>query len=270
MQNSLTFPPPPIMNYNQTIQRIQNIPILSRHIQNMELTTNYLNLVVPEWESVLKATDVYDKHAKRSVRYANGRQGEKKFCNQNVLDMDDYYNVIVAGYWHFAPLTDQSETVTIVCRQCKPLSLIGESMSENNMHIFRSNSRFFIESCDGSICAACQSCSNKSLSLEYPTDNWCIQSTRIFDGQNVKNMLKCQILKVFSNGRVFNGILRLSVKSRCKFGDNCYKIGGVCKEMLIFPDSALNMSTEEAIRLALPPSFNNTPTIEYPKEDQKY
>lgn len=249
------------MNYNQCIQRIHNNPILSTHIRAMELSTDFLNLAVPDWECVLTNSDVYDKHAKRHVRYANGRQGEKKFCNQNVLDMDDYYNVIVAGYWHFAPLADHSETMTIVCRQCKPLSLIGESMSENDMYTFRSNSRFFIESCDQSICAACQSC--KSL-LEYSTDNWCVQSTRIFDGQNVKNMLKCQILKAFSNKRVFNGILRLCVKSRCKYGDNCYKIGGVCKEMLLFPDSALNSSTE-AIRLDLASSFN-TPTIEYPKE----
>lgn len=250
-------------SYNDLVTKILEKPVLKTAVEGMVHSRAILNLVSLDWEEKVLNSNVYKKHIENVVSYSKNKSSVKNFEVQLMTSMDYHYHVLVAGCWKFHTLKNGGiEMDSIVCNSCQPLLLIGKSMAEHNKQMFVDNSRFFFQSCDANICSACEHV--KKLSSQ--TNIWCVKNTKVFNGERIRYLLRSDLLKAFGHSRMY-GILRLKISSRTTYGDNRYKIGGLCAEMILFNESALDPPFNiEHICIPIEATPHENPKITFPEE----
>lgn len=259
------------MNDSEFLTKILENPILKDSVQDLALRTAALNLVTPKWHEILESSNVFKRHTKQDVRFSEGREvRDKKVKIKNIIGTHNHYNVLVAGYWSLNRPLDvvkEGNTISFVCKLCNPLVAIGESMKEHSQGVtLQDNCKLFAESCNPIMCVDCAKYREK-LSLDQE-NNWCIRTTRVFNGSTIMNTTKFMIEDAFLNKGQFMGILNVSISSRISFGHGSYKIGGVVKEMLLFKESAIYPRVNINLDLSLP-AGQDVPSITYPAEEQE-
>lgn len=248
-------------SYNDLVTKILNIPVLNTAVNDIIASHKIFNLVSLKWKETILNSDIYKKHLEHEVNYSQTKSSEVNFKVYIMNGMDYNYHVLVAGCWKFHILKKNNTCIdSIVCNSCLPLTLIGKSMAEHSKKVFVDNSRFFFQNCDASVCSICEDV--KKISFE--NNIWCVKNTKVFNGQQIRYLLRRDVLKAFGNSRMY-GILRLKVSSRTNWGDNKYKIGGLCAEMILFNESSLEPHVDLE-RLLLPIETPQKPEITYPED----
>lgn len=253
-------------SYNDLVTKILNTPVLKKAMETMISCSDVLNLVSPNWEKNILNSTIYKTHNEKVVGYSKSKSQENKFQCYSMNKMEYHYHVLVTGCWKFNIIKkDNTNVETIVCNSSQPLSLIGKSMAEHDRQAFVDNSRFFIQSCDASLCSTCEKA--KEYSIENNT--WCIKNTKVFNGERIRYMLRKHMLNAFGYSR-FYGILRLRIHSRTTYGDNKYKIGGLCSDMILFNESALDPPINiDYMFMSLQTSSHDNPKITFPEDVEK-
>ncbi|GBN98210.1 hypothetical protein AVEN_149170-1, partial [Araneus ventricosus] len=255
------------MDDSVLIEKITSNSVLQNAISDMASRTRALNLVRLDWKDELQSNELYRNYMQGKIRYSKGHyaKGEKIYV-KNVIGMQNYFNIIVAGYWSFdIPnssfnlLDDKTKSTTIVCRLCTPLLEIGKVMVDNQ-HKLHDNCKFFVETCIPSFCASCYRFMVQSSNM-IPND-WCVLKTKLYNGEQIRPYYRKYMEDNF-NTMIFSGILHLTISSRYTFGDDSLKIGGTCREMILFKDSSLVPMKDFTIDI---PYFDNinTPSITLP------
>lgn len=258
------------MDDSEFLTKILECPKLADAVKDLASRSGAINLVTPDWKNVLESTDLYTRHRSHKVRFSKGRDVRDKSVNvKTVIGTHNHYNVLVAGYWSLSLSTEGSanggSNPSFVCRLCAPLVSIGESMKESDQWKLQDNCRLFVETCNPVMCIECFK--YRDLLLTTPDNNWCIRTTRVFNGETIKNTTRTVIEQTFALQGGFMGVLNLSLNSRLSFGDNLFKIGGVVKEMLLFKETSIYPRVEIDFDLPLPQT--NIPSVTYP-EDETY
>lgn len=254
-----------VMNsYNDFVLKILNNPVLRTAVEDMNREHAVLNLVSLNWKETILKSEIYKKHLEGAVIYTEKKSSDKQFEVHTMVNMDYNYHVIVAGCWKFHTVkkNDGTEFESIVCNSSQPLLLIGKSMAVNNKQEFIDNSRFFFQSCDANVCSTCEEV--KKVSLQ--NNIWCVKNTKVFNGQSIRCLLRRDVLKAFGHSRMY-GILRVKISSRTIFGNHNtrYKIGGLCSEMILFNESALDPPIN-IDNIFLPIETQANPEITFPEE----
>lgn len=252
-------------SYNDLVSKILKQPVLKTAVEDMITSRTILNLVSLNWEETILNSNIYKKHLENVVTYSKNKSSGKKFEVQLMTSMDYHYHVLVAGCWKFHTLKKNDTDIdSIVCNSCQPLSLIGKSMAEHNKEVFVDNSRFFFQGCDANVCSTCEDVKKVS----FKNNIWCVKNTKVFNGRRIRCLLRREVLSAFGHSRMY-GILRLKIYSRTTYGDNRYKIGGMCAEMILFNESSLDppVNIEHLLHLAI--ESHETPEITFPEENTK-
>ncbi|GFY66931.1 uncharacterized protein TNIN_179601 [Trichonephila inaurata madagascariensis] len=254
------------MEDNLLIERVLSISVLKDAILEMTSKTGALNLVEPGWEEILNNNALFKKYRDGAIRYSKGASSKNdKVHVKNVIGMSNCLKVIVVGYWCLnvpGELTESKiKDTSIVCRKCNALVCIADAMKENPSEKLHDNFRFFIENCDAKYCISCKRAMDK-CHLSF-NNNWCITKTKVYNGENIKHAFKPTMESIFGFGNCI-GILNLTISNRYSFGDQSFKIGGICHEMILFKESALNPCVE--LDIEYPIISSNVPSITYPDE----
>ncbi|KAF8796706.1 hypothetical protein HNY73_001052 [Argiope bruennichi] len=258
------------MNDQALIEKISTNPVLQNAISRMVERTKALNLVQTNWREILKNDELFKKFEDGNIKFSKGHHAKAEaIFVRNIIGMQNNFNIIVAGYWSFGipdenSLEDKSKGVTMVCRLCSPLNEIGHVMMENKQQKLHDNCKFFIETCDPVFCLSCKNGMKKLRS--YFSNNWCIFKTKMFNGESIKNHFRPVIENTFGNG-IFCGILHLTISSRYTFGDDSLKIGGICREMILFKESALDSVEDLDIEYPSIENVKSLPSITLPPEE---
>lgn len=253
------------MDYLSLINSIQSNDTLSRAVQELVTRNACLNLVTVDWEDALESSEVYKKHVGGKVEYAVGKVvANDKAYNRRIKEQNACYSAIVAGEWALDRDKDSGE-YSIVSRFSNPESPLYQimvSMRENERSSVHDGGRFFVRECNPHLCSDCRMVYS-SLKIAPPRKNWCVKSIRIFDGKQISIWCTTRFQEALVN-MTFMGVLKLVVQSRTTYGNNCYKIGGIIHEMILFQHSVLLPS----ISVCLEPSVT-LPSIEFPEEGEK-
>ncbi|GBN22017.1 hypothetical protein AVEN_56601-1 [Araneus ventricosus] len=198
------------------------------------------------------------------IRYSKGHRSKGEIIYvKNIIGMQNYFNVIVAGYWSFEKpdeclLEDVTKNTTLVCRLSTPLIEIGKVMMENQQQKLQDNCKFFIETCNPALCVACKR--HTTQSPDVIPNNWCILKTKLYNGEKIEHYYRKYMEGIFNN-MIFSGILHLTISSRYTFGDNSLKIGGICRDMILFKESAIEPLETLDVFLPSMEYMNPTPSI---------
>lgn len=252
------------MNYNDFVSKILNKPVLRTAVEDMNREHAALNLVSLNWEETILNSEIYKKHLEDEVViYTEKKAPKNEFEVHMMVNMDYNYHVIVAGCWKFHIVKkDGAEFDSIVCNSSQPLYLIGKSMAKNKKQEFIENSRFFFQSCDANVCSTCE----EVKKVSFQNNIWCVKNTKVFNGQSIRCLLRRDVLKAFGHSRMY-GILRVKISSRTIYGTNNsrYKIGGLCSEMILFNESALDPPIN-IDNIFLPIETQANPEITFPED----
>ncbi|GIX96210.1 uncharacterized protein CDAR_70371 [Caerostris darwini] len=261
------------MDYLALVGNILNCPILKDELTDMVERTRALNLVDPEWQSHLEEYPIYKRHLTKDINFSKGHMClDDKCCVKNIISPSGYFNVIVAGVFSLhvkQPALEgrqNANEVSFVTRQCQPLTMIGESMSDSPREKLHDGARLFPEVCDPMLCNKCVE-SHKRIKVPFCKNNWCVTTTRIFDGNRIKNEFKSRLVFPLSKMGKFLAILHINIQSKTTFGDNVYKIGGRVKEMIIFQESSISQTKELNFDSIPTLDASMFPSIEYPQEE---
>ncbi|GFY66922.1 uncharacterized protein TNIN_179511 [Trichonephila inaurata madagascariensis] len=215
-------------------------PVLMEEAKRISEGQNgILNLVRSDWKSVLENNPIYQDFDKKKPMFSAPQQ--KEYISLQKVLFNNVLNVVVAGTWN---IYFNKNVVTIVSNECKPLEDLSEKMTHDCENTELSNvSRFFVGNCNPMFCNACRKTRHKlGMELKSDKNQWCILKTKVFDGEKIRNTFKNNIEKDFV-GSTFYGILHVEVNQRYFY--NTYekmkkvKIGGVCKEMILFKENCL-------------------------------
>lgn len=251
------------MEYTALVRIIEQCKPLYAALQNVENKTGALNLVTEDWRTKLHQSEVYQQHITHKVKYGDEKVVAKgKAKNKYILNNSSQYNILVAGEWTLSKNeSEEKDAISFVCRECDPLAEIGKSMQESTDSIFHTGARIFIESCDPYFCFPCSS-KFREFSIPFAKKQWCVTTTQVFDGSELRNEFCTLLQKSLSEMPSFHAILRIRVKSKTQWA-NYYKIMGSTKEMIIFqPWSLVSM---ESLNFMAP---EPTPQIEFPQEEE--
>ncbi|GFQ68221.1 uncharacterized protein TNCT_730161 [Trichonephila clavata] len=206
-----------------------------------ESQNGILNLVREDWKSVLENNPIYQDFDKKKPMFSALQQKEH-ISLQKVL-FNNVLNIVVAGTWN---IYFNKNVATIVSNECKPLENLSVKMTHDCENTELSKvSRFFVGNCNPMFCNACRKTRHKlGMELKSDKNQWCILTTKVFDGEKIRNTFKNNIEKDFV-GSTFYGILHVEVNQRYFY--NTYesnnskrvKIGGICKEMILFKENCL-------------------------------
>lgn len=257
------------MEYDALVQNIYSCKLLKKALDEMVNRTRALNLVAPDWKTKLDSHPAHTLHLENRVKYSKGRAcSDNKAYVRNVALAQEQYNIIVTGVFAIDANKKNNNDVeevldySFITRKSEPLNCIATAMKETPLQSLHDGARFFVESCEPKFCYRCRDSYN-DFKIPIPERNWCVLSTRVFDGHQIANEFKStlipSLLKVGKTLAIFN----TQIYTRTTFGDNVYKIGGKIKEMILFSESAIN--TREELNFAMKPNTNQ-PAIEYPEE----
>ena len=250
--------------YDDLITKILNKTQLKNAVDDMiDSSSNVLNLVSKDWKQTLENSEIYKLHNDKKISYSRNKANDSNFEVNTINSMDNCYHILVAGCWKFNNVVtkDKGPIASIVCKSSLPLVYIGKSMAAHNQQIFVDNCRFFPEPCIPELCSQCA-----LYKVNKHEKSWCILTTRVFNGERVLHTTQENITNTFGPFK-FYGILRVDISSRTSYGENKYKIGGSCSNMLIFIESALRAPlTRDCLCLAAEPT-ETLPRITYVDEN---
>lgn len=259
------------MDYSTLVDNVQACPKLKTALDEMTQRTRAINLVVPDWKSTLYDHPIYKQHTSDVVKYSKGHAcSDDKAYVRNIVNPNQYYNVIVAGCFSIdagkTNIHEYSESLdysSFITRKSEPLTEMGLSMKENTQKTLNDGARLFIDVCDPMLCHKCAS-NHRKHRIPISQKNWCVLMTRIYNGHDLHNAFKSRLAPTLLKLSSFLAILNLQITSRTTFGDDCYKIGGRVKEMIIFTESTLNLCENLSFSSI---EENVVPSIEFPEED---
>lgn len=225
------------MNYSSLVNNILSKKVLSEALNNLQSRVESLNLITPEWKTVLENSKMYQTHSNGKAKYHKGHL----VCNEKAYtrclkNPNDYYNIIIAGEWTLQKSEDNE--FSIVSRTCEPLHLIANSMRENLDSNLHDGGRFFIRECNIPFCDDCKKYHEK-FKVPFVNKNWCVKSLRIFNGTTILYSFTHIIQQMLTKMGSFMGIFRMLITSRTTYGDNYYKIGGIIEELIVFQHTVL-------------------------------
>lgn len=229
------------MEYTSLVRIIKECKPLYTAVKQLETKTCALNLIDEEWKTKLHDSAAYQEHIANKVKYSNEKVCAKGNATNKYIMKNEYqYNIIVVGEWMIqAPKGPEDETnISFLCRECEPLVDIGMSMQESPNLNLHTSARFFIQTCDPYFCHPCSS-KFREHKIPFAKKHWCVTTTHIFDGAELRNEFATIIQKSLSQMSTFHAVLHLRVKSKTKWAGDNYKIVGSAKEMIIFQPSSL-------------------------------
>lgn len=250
------------MDYTTLVQCILNNDILSKAVKDLANRTKVLNLITPEWKSVLENNEIYQLHLSGKAQYSTGHSvaKEKAYCKR-LKYKNEMFTFIIAGEWSLSKSKDKEDEYSIVSRGSEPLQLIAYSMRENPGTSLHDGGRFFIRHCNPDLCSDCRLVHQK-YKVPFALHNWCVKSLQTFDGTQLSITFASKLQECLPKLGSFMGIFRMEIQSRLTFGSNCYKISGMVDEMIIFQHSILLPLERMCVE-----SAENVPSIEFPDED---
>lgn len=248
------------MDYSTLVKCIFNNDILSKAVEDLANRTKILNLITSEWKHILENSDVYKTHLNGKAKYSKGHSvAKEKAFNRRLKYKNEMYTIIIAGEWSLTKTKE--DEYSVISRDCEPLQLIASSMREKTDNILHDGGRFFIRHCNPNLCSDCRSV-HKKYEIPLTSQNWCVKSLRIFDGKHITMTFAHILQQSLPKMGSFMGIFRMQIQSRTTFGDDCYKIGGVIDEMIIFQHSILLPAGIICLE-----STESLPCVEYPNEE---
>lgn len=249
------------MDYSVLVANIISNDVLSKAVLELQERTKALNLITPEWKSLLENTPAYRVHTTGKATYFTGRpcKSEKAYLKP-LKYKNEMYSVIVAGEWYLSKM--ENGEFSIVCRECEPLRYIALSMKVNDESQLHDGGRFFIRICKPSFC---HTCAESHINHKVPIleKNWCVKSLRVFNGNGIKNEFTKNLQETLLTLGKFMGIMHMIIDRRTTYGSNNYKIGGIIEELIVFQNSVLLPS----VSLYFGPTFD-VPSIEFPEEPE--
>ena len=256
------------MDYISLVNSILAKEVLLEAVNSLSSRVESLNLVTPEWKTILENSKVYETHSNRKAKYLKGRLvAKEKAYNKRLKNPNDFYNIIVAGEWSLSKSEDND--YSIVSRSCEPLQFIANSMKETSDSNLHDGGRFFIRECTVQFCDDCKQ-NHEKFQVPFVTKNWCVKSLRIFNGNNIMHSFAYVLQKMLSKMGSFFGILRMQITSRTTFGDDCYKIGGTIEELIVFQHTVLlPFDLKLGDSHMLPYCTGNTYTVEEEEEEEE-
>lgn len=207
-----------------------------------------LNLVRSDWRNVLENNPTFQTF-KESASEAYYSPIENKSGEQQRVSVSNIMNVLVMGKW-ILYVDPKKGYEILIASECEPLEeLMRTMLSDVDKEKYKfSDASFFVETCNPIFCRWCRSAREKlKLSPHSDKREWCILKTRVYDGDKIKNVFKSSIENNF-RGQPFYGILNLQLNSRSfyqdKYGIECCRIGGTCKNMILFKETCLVVNPE--------------------------
>ncbi|GFQ64475.1 uncharacterized protein TNCT_525631 [Trichonephila clavata] len=238
------------MEYSQLIINTLNVPVLKKAIHGMAAESGMLNLVDPDWEKKLEDYPVDRMHVEKQVSFSKGHacHVDKAYVRNIANPLNSYKIIVVALMSCDRTKSKDSEglfgDLNFIAKECPPLTLIGQAMRETTQHKMHDAARLFKETCSPVLCNTCRTAHQKH---HIPCDihrNWCVMTTRMFDGENLTNAFKKQLEPILEGIETFLAICQLQIYSRTTFGEDKYKSGGKIKNMIIFQESAIQPPME--------------------------
>ncbi|GFQ85489.1 uncharacterized protein TNCT_352571 [Trichonephila clavata] len=238
------------MEYSQLIHNTLNVPVLKKAIDDMATESGMLNLVNPDWEKKLDDYPVHQMHVEKQVSFSKGHACHvDKAYVKNIANPFNSYKVMVMALMSCDRTKSQDSEgfqgdLNFIVKECPPLTLIGHAMRETSQQKLHDAARLFKETCSPLLCNTCRTAHQK---YHMPCDvhrNWCVMTTRVFDGENLTNAFKKQLEPILESIGTFLAICQVQIYSRTTFGEDKYKIGGKIKNIIIFQESAIQPHME--------------------------
>ncbi|GFW05472.1 uncharacterized protein TNCV_1699601 [Trichonephila clavipes] len=238
------------MEYSQLIKKTLAVDVLKKAIHDMATGSGMLNLVDSEWENTLQTYPVHRLHMEKKVSFSKGHACHvDKAYVKNIANPLNSYKVIVVAHMSCDRTKSQHSEgllgdLNFIAKECPPLTLIGEAMRETAQQKLHDSARLFKETCSPVLCNTCRTLHQKH---HIPCDvhrNWCVKTTRMFDGENLTHAFKKQLEPILESIGTFLAICQLQIYSRTTFGEDKYKIGGKIKNIIIFQESAIQPHME--------------------------
>lgn len=224
------------MNYALLVKRIEECAVLNNAIQEMQKETGAMNLIVSDWKDVLMNHPVYKLHKDKKVKYTKGHPvAQEKAYVRHIKHYHEQFNIIVAGEFSLSQ-KKKVDGVSIVSRQCEPLTCIGQCMQEAPDWTLHDGGRFFVETCEPRLCDICMQLHARE-NIPLLEKNWCVRILRVFDGKKLQNDLTHRLQQSMFAMKNFMAIFHMQIYSRMTYGEDAYKIGGGISKMIVFQKS---------------------------------
>lgn len=259
------------MNYDKLLEGIVNCSPLMNAVHDIVKRTGAMNLVTLNWREVLEESPVFKNHLKKEVKYSKTKECNNVFV-KNIYNMDNQFNIVVPGFWILDTSTSQPTSLvktkttvisdSLKCCKSEPLEYIGAAMALSKTENLADNCRFYIKSCDPAGCKVCGDSKKKTKKSHKNT--WCVKFTKIYDGEKIKHTFRSTIVRTFRQGQ-FMGILHVTIRRYLMYGDNNFKIGGDCNDMILFND--LFSDNIENLDIEYPPDSNDLEEIQEDEMD---
>ncbi|GFV82881.1 uncharacterized protein TNCV_1178961 [Trichonephila clavipes] len=238
------------MEYSQLITNTLAVNVLKKAIHDMASESGMLNLVDPDWRKRLQDYPVHRLHVDKQVSFSKGHACHvDKAYVKNIANPLNSYKIIVLAHMSCDRTKSQDPDgligdLNFIVKECTPLTVIGEAMRETMQQKLHDAARLFKETCSPVLCNTCRTAHQRH---HIPCDvhrNWCVMTTRMFDGENLTNAFKKQLEPILEGIGSFLAICQVQIYSRTTFGEDKYKIGGKIKNIIIFQESAIQPRME--------------------------
>lgn len=236
--------------YNAFLKCIVANPILNAEVKAIAERGGLVNLVDENWADIIDKLPLYQKHKDNGVKFSVGKERQNVKV-QSIIGSENCYNIVVAGKWslRLKEINDvdpkKNKDTCLVNRTCLPLVKIAKVLAESPNREVHSNFKFFVEKCSEKICNKCYI--HRSM-FTGPKDDWCVVTSKLFDGEEIVNTCKSRIEETFGGLSHFSAILVLTINSRVNFSD-AFKISGSIREFILFKDSVVLNEQHKNINL---------------------
>lgn len=213
------------------IDKILNNDILKQKVE-LWSEEGVINLVHPEWKSVLNNQPLFQKYQNKQVEFTTKQEPNKHYIKHYIKQKDDQLQVLVAGYFRVISNTSSmgdNGSVTVV--SCPSLDEIGKVLC-NKQYI--PNTKLYINSCGG-ICPACRPNNIQQNNL------WCIKNTQVFTKEGIHLATRSYIETVYKASSM--AIANIEINMTYDFS-NMSKIGGRIKSICFIQECLLRPEEE--------------------------
>ncbi|GFS98109.1 uncharacterized protein TNCV_3849851 [Trichonephila clavipes] len=155
-----------------------------------------LNLVHPDWRKILQDYPVHRLHVDKQVSFSRGHACHVDKAYVKILLS---LSIPTKSLWWLTcrvigpNLKIRMDFLEIIAKECPPLTMIGEAMRETVQQKLHDAARLFKETCSPVLCNTFKTAHQRH---HIPCDvhrNWCVMTTRKFDGENLTNAFKKQL-----------------------------------------------------------------------------
>lgn len=236
------------------INKVLSNSILKKKVDNLN-EPGIINLIDPEWSSILNNNPIYQMYKNDAVEYVTKNDTSKHYTLHYIKNRENYFQILVAGYFSVVPVSPKCTSGAIQVRSCKAITEIGNVMSGE--HQFCEYCKFFVDNCKG-ICPSCRA-------ADIPLDNiWCIQNTQVFTKKGIAFAHRKYLEAIFRSSSL--AIALIQINTKFNFSNFC-KLGGNIKSIIFIQESLLR--PDENIQEILTLDSNFVPQRK-PDEDDEY